>query len=168
VKIDKKTDSVIWLDDIKREEFWKAVDKLLTYGIPKYDDAGHSVEIRFRTPPLYKDKIDALRSEFPDDFFSSNAELYRIVSIIGMRTIIEILKIGGKKEAEKLEQLIIVSNIIGKRARLSQFIANQRKLLHELLERDEDHEEIENIRKVIKDFEKLKKTEIKKTEGQWD
>ena len=71
--------------------FWDSIRSLVRYGVPAYDKRGHWTEIRIRVRPMQVDMIAAVREKVPENWFKTQASLYRSIVAVGCRTLLKFL-----------------------------------------------------------------------------
>ena len=97
--------------------FWDSIRSLVRYGVPAYDKRGHWTEIRIRVRPMQVDMIAAVREKVPENWFKTQASLYRSIVAVGCRTLLKFLDMDKGEWNDVLMGL----NQIAKQKRLEEF-----------------------------------------------
>ncbi len=97
--------------------FWDSIRSLLRYGVPAYDKRGHWTEIRIRVRPMQVDMIAAVREKVPENWFKTQASLYRSIIAVGCKTLLKFLDMDKGEWNDVLMGL----NQIAKQTRLQDF-----------------------------------------------
>ena len=147
--------------DLKEEKFWHDVGDFLRYGIPAHDKRGHSSEVRFRVRPVQLDIIGNIREKMPENFFKTQAALYRGLLAVGCKSVLEYLKRHDpNSHIENIDRLIDGLNLISKKARLKELEKDIEGTQHNIV-----RSSMEDKAKVIDLLDKMKEN-LKKIQSE--
>jgi hypothetical protein len=132
------------------DEFWNSIRELARFGVPAYDKKGHWTEIRVRVRPLQRDMVGAIREKLPDNWYKSQAQLYRSIIAVGCKTFLKLLNMGEDDWMVVLEGL----NKIARQTRMEEFKAEMSILKQDIvngtMESDEKVKVIDLVEKLQK------------------
>ena len=132
------------------EEFWNSIRNLARFGVPAYDKKGHWTEIRVRVRPLQRDMIGAIREKLPDNWYKSQAQLYRSIIAVGCKTFLKLLNMGDDNWLEVLEGL----NKIARQNRMEEFKAEMSTLKQDIVKGTLNSEEKVKVIDLVEKLEK--------------